>query len=344
MSAPRSYVVRVVEVVEETHDACSFVLEPAGEDAAAFTYRPGQFLTVQVPTDHPEGAARCYSLSSSPALDEKLKVTVKRVDGGYASNWLCDHAVAGSTLEVLKPAGTFTPDRLDDDLLLVAGGSGITPVMSILKSALHEGEARITLLYANRDGRSVIFADELAGLARRFPGRLTTIHWLESVQGLPDVGQLTELARPVADREAFVCGPGAFMDCALEALAAAGMPTGRAHVERFYSLESDPFADRSGEIDRGGPTSTMEVELDGEWHTLDWPQGAKMLDVLLEAGLDAPFSCREGNCSACACVLLDGDVDMEHNNILEQEDLDEGFFLSCQARPTTGHVKASYDA
>lgn len=343
MSAPRSYEVRVIEVVEETHDACSFVLEPAAEDTDVFRYRPGQFLTVQVPTDRSEGAARCYSLSSSPALDEKLKVTVKRVGDGYASNWLCDNIVAGSTLEVLKPAGTFTPRSLQDDLLLVAGGSGITPVMSILKSALHEGSARVTLLYANRDERSVIFADELACMARQFPGRLTTIHWLETLQGLPDTAQLAELSRPMADRQAYVCGPGAFMDCVLDALAQAGLPERQVHVERFYSLEGDPFAASGEEIDREGPTSTMEVELDGEWHTLEWPRGAKMLDILLEAGLDAPFSCREGNCSACACVLLDGDVEMEHNNILERQDLDEGFFLSCQARPTTEHVKASYD-
>lgn len=343
MATPNAYDVRVVEVVEETDDARSFVLEPGADARDAFDYRPGQFLTVDVPTDWEQGAARCYSLSSSPHLDEKPKVTVKRVEGGYASNHLIDNVVAGATLRVLKPAGTFTPASLDDDLLLVAGGSGITPVMSIAKSALHAGSARVTLIYANRDESSVIFADELAGLARQFPGRLTVVHWLESLQGLPDIAQLAELARPLADRQAYICGPGAFMDCALEALDQAGLPSGAVHVERFYSLEGDPFAETTVEAEPGGETATAEVELDGQWHTVDWPTSAKLLDVLLDQGIDAPFSCREGNCSACAAVLLEGDVDMENNNILEAEDLEEGFVLTCQARPTTEHVKVSYD-
>lgn len=347
MSAPRSFEVRVVEVIEETPDACSFVLAPGDDEASHFAYRPGQFLTVNVPTDREGGAARCYSLSSSPALDEKLKITVKRVAEGYASNWLCDHVVAGSTLEVLKPAGTFTPRDLDADLLLVAGGSGITPAMSILKSALHEGRARITLVYANREEGSVIFRDELASLARQFPGRLSTIHWLESLQGLPDAAQLGELVAPLTDREVFLCGPPAFMDVALDALDRAGAERRGVHVERFTSLTGDPFAEtedlpEGAEADHG-PPATAEVELDGQWHTLSWPRGAVLTDVLLDAGLDAPFSCREGNCSACACILLEGDVEMRTNNILEEEDLEEGFVLGCQSVPVTDDVRVSYD-
>lgn len=345
MSAPRSHVVRVVEVIEETPDACSFVLEPDDDDAASFAYRPGQFLTVDVPTEREQAAARCYSLSSSPALDEKLKITVKRVADGYASNWLCDNIVAGSTLEVLRPAGTFTPRDLDRDLLLVAGGSGITPAMSILKSALHEGRGRITVLYANRDERSVIFRDELSSLARQFPGRLSTIHWLESLQGLPDAAQLGELVAPLRDREVFLCGPPAFMDVALEALEHAGVDARRVHVERFTSLTGDPFAEPEApaqQADDEEPAS-VEVELDGQWHTLRWPRGAVLTDVMLDAGLDAPFSCREGNCSACACILLEGDVEMRNNNILEDEDLEDGFVLGCQSVPVTDEVRVSYD-
>ena len=347
MSAPRSFEVRVVEVIEETSEACSFVLEPEEDEASHFGYRPGQFLTVNVPTDREGGVARCYSLSSSPALDEKLKVTVKRVADGYASNWLCDHVVAGSTLEVLKPAGTFTPRGLDDDLLLVAGGSGITPAMSILKSALHEGSARITLVYANRDEASVIFREELASLARQFPARLTTIHWLESLQGLPDAVQLGELVAPLADREVFLCGPPAFMDVALDALEQAGAERRRVHVERFTSLTGDPFAESEpvpeGDDADHGPPATVDVELDGQWHTLSWPRGSVLTDVLLDAGLDAPFSCREGNCSACACILLEGNVEMRTNNILEEEDLEDGFVLGCQSVPVTDDVRVSYD-
>lgn len=154
-------------------------------ERARFTYRPGQFLTVRVPSERPGGAARCYSLCSSPVRDEHLKVTVKRTAGGYASHWICDHVTEGDTLEVLRPAGTFTPDSLDGDFLLLAAGSGITPVMSILASALHAGTGAVTLLYANRDEQSVIFRDELAYLAREYGDRLTVLHWLEFVQGLP---------------------------------------------------------------------------------------------------------------------------------------------------------------
>ena len=129
--------VRVVEVVRETADAHSLVLEPLEGDR--FDYRPGQFLTVRVPSERPGGAARCYSLCSSPVRDDHLKVTVKRTRDGYASNWLCDNVVTGCELEVLPPAGTFVPRDLDTDFLLLAGGSGITPVLSILKTALHAG-------------------------------------------------------------------------------------------------------------------------------------------------------------------------------------------------------------
>src|SRR5439155_10086266 len=133
--------------------------------------------TLRVPSDKTGSVARCYSLASSPHIDDAPKVTVKRTVGGYASNWLCDNVSAGDRIDVLPPAGTFTPADLDTDFLLWAGGSGITPVMSILKSALCAGTGRVVLVYANRDERSVIFADELRSLTARHGGRLTVVHW-----------------------------------------------------------------------------------------------------------------------------------------------------------------------
>ncbi|WP_303639321.1 FAD-binding oxidoreductase [Actinomadura madurae] len=197
---------RVVEVVHETADAHSLVLEPAEGDRDRFTYRPGQFLTVRVPAE--DGwVARCYSLCSSPLTDDRLKVTVKRVADGLGSNWICDNVTAGDVLEVLRPAGTFTPPSLDDDLLLVAGGSGITPVMSILKSCLAGGTARVALLYANRDERSVIFAAELRALTERYPERLTVVHLLESVQGLPTAAVVRSLAARTPAAPSSCAGP-----------------------------------------------------------------------------------------------------------------------------------------
>jgi 3-ketosteroid 9alpha-monooxygenase subunit B len=335
--------VRVVEVVRETTDAHSLVLEPL--DGVRFDYRPGQFLTVRVPSERPGGAARCYSLCSSPLRDDRLKVTVKRTRDGYASNWLCDNVAAGHELEVLPPAGTFVPADLDTDFLLLAGGSGITPVLSILKSALHGGSGRVVLVYANRDESSVIFRDELVALAEEFPERLSVIHWLESVQGLPSEAALRQLLAPYDDREAFVCGPGPFMDLTVRTLAGLGVPRGRVHQEVFTSLEGDPFAEvelPTGDSD--APAAEVVVELDGDVTTHAWPAGAKLLDVLLAAGRPAPYSCREGACSACACVLQEGTVELEHNEVLDETDLADGLILSCQARATSAVVKVSYDA
>ena len=339
--------VRVVEVVRETADAHTLVLEPL--DGDHFDYRPGQFLTVRVPTERPGGAARCYSLCSSPVRDDLLKVTVKRTRDGYASNWLCDNVVAGSDLEVLPPAGTFVPRDLDGDVLLVAGGSGITPVLSILKTVLHAGRGRVTLLYANRDESSVIFRDELVALTQEFPERLVVLHWLESVQGLPTESALRPLLAPYDDREAFVCGPGMFMDLAVRTLSGLGVSRERVHQEVFTSLAGDPFAPvelpaQTPDDDATLVAAEVVVELDGEVSTHAWPAGAKLLDVLLAAGRPAPYSCREGACSACACVLQDGTVELERNEVLEDADLADGIILACQARATSPVVKVSYDA
>lgn len=343
MTRARPLTVRVVEVVRETRDAHSLVLEPVG-DPAHFTYRPGQFLTIRIPSSRPEGAARCYSLSSSPVCDDKLKVTVKRTRDGYGSNWICDHVREGAVLEVLRPAGTFTPASLDEDLLLLAAGSGVTPIMSILTSCLRGGRAAVTLVYANRDENSVIFREELVALAGEYGNRLTVVHWLESVQALPTPVGLAALARPYAGREAFVCGPGPFMALATGVLAGLDVPGHRVHVERFESLATDPFAEPEIALDGAAPASTVDVALDGERRTLAWPRANKLLDVLLHAGLDAPYSCREGSCSACACTLLAGEVTLERNTVLDEQDLADGLILSCQAIPVTDHIRVTYDA
>ncbi|HEY8478648.1 MAG TPA: ferredoxin--NADP reductase [Spirillospora sp.] len=337
---------RVVEVVKETADAHSLVLEPAEGDRDRFSYRPGQFLTIRIPSGN-GWAARCYSLCSSPLTDDRPKVTVKRVEGGLGSNWICDNVTAGDVLEVLRPAGTFTPSSLDDDLLLVAGGSGITPVMSILKSCLAGGTGKVALVYANRDERSVIFADELRELTERHPDRLTVVHVLETVQGLPTPALLRSLAGPYTGRQAFVCGPEAFMDVAAAALTGLGV---KVHVERFFSLEGDPFEnpgaadETSTENDTDTDTDAeVEVEIDGETRTVPWPASERLLDALLRAGVDAPFSCREGNCSACACVALEGEVTLDANAVLDDQDLADGLILACQARPVTRRLKITYD-
>ena len=339
--APRRLTVK--EVVRETPDAHSLVF-----DGPALPYKPGQFLTLRIPSEQ-EPTARCYSLSSSPHVDELLKVTVKRTAGGYGSNWVCDSVEVGTVLDVLPPAGHFTPKDLTADLLLCAAGSGITPVISILKSALAQGSGPVTLLYANRDEASVIFAAELRELVEKHPERLVVLHWLETVSGLPSVPAMRELLRPYAGREAFVCGPAPFMDAVTHALGELEVPRAKVHLEKFVSLTGDPWAapvevvlDGSGATDPSA-TTTVKVDLDGTTSEVSWPESRVLLDALLDAGLDAPYSCRQGNCSACACKLVDGEVKMKENNVLEQEDLDEGWILACQSLPLTPSVTVTYD-
>lgn len=357
-----SFELTVVDVVEETADAhsISFAI-PAGAEEH-FAYTPGQFLTVAVPSDQTGVAARCYSLSSSPIGGGALTVTVKRTADGYASNWICDTLREGDTLRVLPPSGIFTPASLSADLLLFAGGSGITPVISITRTALAQGTGRIVLFYANRDESSVIFAQALTELAAEHPDRLVVVHWLESVQGLPSQEQMKALAAAYTSYDAFVCGPAPFMKMTVSALRELEFPRERRHQEKFVSLGGNPFGDlhdvevAESEIDAAeseaddsqpqpqpqGPVR-LEVELDGQTYAFDdWAPGTKLLEHLESKGIKAPYSCREGECSACAIRVLEGEVRMLHNDVLDDEDLAEGIRLGCQAVPVSDTVKITY--
>lgn len=359
-----SYELKVVDVVEETADAHSISFEvPAGAEEQ-FAYKPGQFLTLAVPSDRTGVAARCYSLSSSPVGGGPLTITVKRTADGYASNWICDNVRDGDSVRSLPPSGIFTPASLSADLLLFAGGSGITPVISITRTALQQGTGRIVLFYANRDERSVIFAEELTRLAAENPERLVVVHWLESVQGLPSQDQLKAFASSFTSYDAFVCGPAPFMKMVIAALKELEFPRERRHQEKFVSLGGNPFGDLHDQevaeheiedaerdeddvvVDDGaqpqGPVR-LEVELDGQEYAFDdWAPGTKMLDHLESKGVKAPYSCREGECSACAVRLLEGEVKMLHNDVLDDDDIAEGIRLGCQSVPVTDTVRVTY--
>src|SRR4051795_3849301 len=253
--APGSHRLGGREIVRETDDACSVVLEPpAGAD---FSYRPGQFLTLRLPTASGL-VGRCYSLCSSPHVDDHLRIAVKRVRDGLGSNWINDTRAVGDEVECLPPGGVFTPKSFDDDLLLFAGGSGITPVLSILKSALTTGTGRVVLVYANQHEKAVIFAAQLRELVERYPDRLHVLHWLESVQGLPSRALLKAFIAPYSSYTAFLCGQSPFMETVTHALRDCGVPPARIHIERFQSLVDDPFAlpDASAATDDGGGETT----------------------------------------------------------------------------------------
>ncbi|MEU4619504.1 ferredoxin--NADP reductase [Actinoplanes sp. NPDC023801] len=300
--------IRIASVIPETADACSLVLD------TALDYLPGQYLTVRTPAGD-----RCYSLASAPGTGEAPRITVKRVRSGQVSNWICDHVRVGDVLEMAGPAGRFTPDSLDEDLLLLAGGSGITPIMGIIKAT--RGDP--VLVYANRDAGSVIFRAEL-------DGRLPVTWWMDDERGVPTADSLKVLLTPYIGRKSFVCGPEAFVAVAEKALQLAGVPADRIRIERYETAPVD------------SPESIAEVTIDGQTHILPWAPGKRLLDVIIDAGLNPPYSCRQGQCGACAVRLISGEVSLVNNEILEDEDFADGYTLACQAVPVTGHVSVTY--
>ena len=277
---------------------------------------------------------RCYSLASSPDCEGEHKVTVKRVRGGPVSNWLNDSLRAGDVLSVLKPEGRFVLDAGAMPLVLFAGGSGITPVVSIVKTALATTTRRVTLLYANRDGRSVIFADELSRLEKAHGDRLRVLHRLDDAHGMLDEGAVRTLASEQRDASFYLCGPGPFMALVERALSAAGIPAEHVRVERFvftpHSHDAAPPAPEGAET-----PEFVEVTLRGEHHRVPYVPGKTLLQTARDAGIDAPYSCEEGFCGCCASHLLEGRVVMAADDALSSEEKKKGMILACQSRPVT---------
>ncbi|KTR94520.1 hypothetical protein NS220_08935 [Microbacterium testaceum] len=340
----------VSRVVRETADAVSISFAVPDAHVEEFSYRPGQFVTVRVPAGPGDGDryARSYSLSSAPGLDRELTITVKRTPGGRASGWLVDNAREGMTLRVLAPAGLFTPADLDHDLLLWAAGSGITPVFSIARAALARGAGAVTLVACHRDAEQEIFGDRLAELVRRHPDRFTVITRLSSETGRLTSDAVQDLAAGRPWDEAFVCGPAGFMDTVRAGLrelrekagAAAGTDAAPVHVEEFTSIEGDPFV--LEELATGTAAFEATVALDGATHEVEWPAQATLVDVLLGRGIRVPYSCREGDCGSCMSKLRRGRVEMACTDALEPEDIEDGYILACQARPTEGPLDVEF--
>lgn len=335
-------VLTVTEVIRETADAVTIRFALPANLLTPFAFRAGQFLTVAIPSERTGWVARCYSISSSPGRTG-LAVTVKRTRDGYASNWLCDHAVPGLRLRVLPPGGLFTPRSPETDVLLCAAGSGVTPAMSILRTVLESVTGRVTLFYANRDAGSVIFAAELAALAAAAPDRLTVEHWLEDERGRPDAAAFARWAAPYREREIFICGPAPFMQLVRDGAAAAGFDTYRIRTEEYRSLTGDPFAPiEQITAESLSDAAAVEVTIDDAVHTLAWPATHTLVDVMAAAGIDVPYACREGKCGACACRLAEGTVDLGRTDALEPEDIADGFILGCQAHPTGKQLKIEF--
>jgi 3-ketosteroid 9alpha-monooxygenase subunit B len=336
---------RVARVVPETHDSCSLVFELPAELKERFRYRAGQFLSFKIPYDG-QVLTRSYSLSSSPEVDDELKVTIKRVDEGRVSNWMNDHVKEGDFLQVVPPAGLFVLNDKQRPICFFAGGSGITPCISLVKTALLTTRRRLRLVYANRDERSIIFADELHELEGRNADRLQVIHSLDDRDGFLDLKRVEHYAVDSLEGDFYLCGPSVFMDLVERALAALHVPAEQVHIERFVS-PPDPMdaaaaaAAQAAEPVEGTPES-ITVVLDGRTHEVPYQADERVLGAVRRAGLDPPFSCEEGYCSCCMAKLVEGHVRMVANDCLTPDLLEEGWVLTCQSVCTSPRVKVEY--
>jgi len=333
--------VRVSRVIDETHDARSYELEIPPELRERFAYRAGQYLTFEVPLAG-ERIVRCYSLASSPDVGDAPKVTVKRVAGGRGSNWFHDTVAAGSRLRVLPPLGRFVLHDTQLPLLLFAGGSGITPVVSLIKSALATTGRRIRLLYANRDERSVIFRSELDALAAAHPARLEVRHHLDDASGFVTADEVRAACGSFEDAECYLCGPGPFMAGVEATLRAAGVPDARIRIERFELPAEHAQTGVSADAAAGGP-SELVVHLEGRTHRVPVAAGQTLLAAARAAGLAPPFACEEAFCGSCAAKLVRGEVVLDRNDVFNAQDLAAGWILTCHGRPASAECEISWD-
>ena len=276
------YPLTVGEVIDETARARSFTLRPAGEHAHLFAYRPGQFLTFRIPAPE-RRIERCYSLSSAPACDAEMKVTVKRVGDGIGSNWFNDVPGPGDVIEVAPPSGRFVLRSRDRPPVLFAGGSGITPVISLIKQALHETALSPRLFYANTDYDQIIFRRELDELCARFPGRLECRHHLDAQSGLVEPGLIADFVGERTECDFFVCGPAPFMDLTVDVLSRLGVENRRVFVERFTMPDDDDGAEEAAVPAPAGAVAGFRATIDGEDRTVPYLAGETLLDCSWQA-------------------------------------------------------------
>jgi ferredoxin-NADP reductase len=330
----RYHPLRVRRVIRETPEASSFVLEVPAGMAGQFAYEAGQFITVRAVLDG-ETHLRCYSMSSSPAVDSELRVTVKRVPGGPVSNWLNDAVKEGDVLEVTPPGGSFVLARGEHDIVAFAAGSGITPVFSILKTALAATSRPARLLYANRDRAAAIFGAELDELAARYPGRLAVEHHEDRVRGFIDREEVARVARVARDADYYLCGPGGFMETVEAGLRELRVDQSRVHIERFTPA-AEPAA---GPADDG----TVVIRHGGKTVRAARRHGATLLQTARSAGLRVASSCEAGSCATCMARVVQGHAEMRNNEALTADEVAEGWVLTCQAVPVTPVVEVAYE-
>jgi ferredoxin-NADP reductase len=294
-------------------------------------------------------------MSSSPETDGELMVTVKRTPGGHVSNWMHDHLAAGDLVEVTAPAGVFCLRESSAPLIAFCGGSGITPIMSLVKSALATTSRRVRVLAANRDAESVIFGPALQELAGRYPGRLDVRHHLDAREGLVTDDRVRAFLGGDRDADFYICGPAPFMDLIERTLLAAGADPGQIFIERFETGASEPAAPRQDSPPKDSPpkdsppkdsaqqAGTVTIVLAGKRHTLPRRDGETVLECARRAGLSTPFSCEAGNCATCIAQITEGGAVMRVNDALDDDEVADGWVLTCQGEPVSQHLTVVFE-
>jgi len=354
----------VSRVAPEAAGAVAITLTVPADLRAQFDFQPGQFLTLRADIDGTD-VRRSYSISSprSRLAQGEVELGIRPVEGGVFSNWAAAQLKAGDTLRVMPPDGRFTVQKQRAiHRVGFAAGSGITPILSILATTLEEQpESKFTLVYGNRRMDSVMFNEALQDLKDRYPSRLTLIHILSrQAQEVPLLeGRIdAEKVRAVMDAflpvgsmdEVFICGPEAMIEETEKTLLQAGVKADRIRTERFtsptleaLSPEQKAKAVLGHKATRDGGEVQLTVVLDGKPYEMPMNKNEKILDIALAMGLDLPYSCKGGVCCTCRCKVTQGSTEMDKNFTLEKPEVDAGFVLSCQARPTSDKVVVSFD-
>jgi len=348
---------KVKKVVRETADCISVLFDVPDELRPSFVFKQGQNLTLRRSFDGQE-VRRTYSICTSP-LDNELRVAIKRIPDGIFSNYVNQELRAGDTLEVMPPQGRFFTETHPTHAKMYvafAAGSGITPILSIIKTILRsEPESRFCLVYGNRSRSSIIFKSELEALKNRFMDRLSIYHILsrekadaEILSGRIDAAKckvfLEKIIAPQTIDECFLCGPESMIHDVRDVLVAAGVEPKKIHYELFFSAAGNKPREVVPEVMANDQQSTLTLTLDGSAVQIPMAyHGESILEAALRNGADLPYACKGGVCATCRARLTHGQVEMDINYALEQDELDAGFILTCQAHPRTPEVAVNFD-
>jgi ring-1,2-phenylacetyl-CoA epoxidase subunit PaaE len=356
MSAPRFHRLAVSDLRRETADAVSLTFAIPKELAEDYRFSPGQYLTLRTMMDGEE-VRRSYSICSGPD-DGELRIAVKKIDGGAFSNWAADELKCGDELDVMTPTGRFGVTAAPDQARVYVGfaaGSGITPILSIVKGVLaREPDSRFFLFYGNRSASGMLFREALEELKDRFIERLSVFHVISGeeqdipiLHGRLDGEKVRVLLRSLVSWQdvdhVFICGPSGMSEDIEATCRAIGIAENRIHVERFVSEFGGKPRPKMVVPPTAPPKAFAALIIDGKRREVPIAEGEAILDAALRAGVDLPFACKGGMCSTCRARLVEGKARMEVNYSLEPWELEKGFILTCQARPVTDRVVVDYD-